>query len=150
MCSNLSSDGCFCTDSHMSGVLWEQVWIPTENGSPCKFCFLFVTCPTFLWMGKVLEECRHESKCLGDQLTTQSVPFICHSIPTTLENKREDDTHMPKGGHLFTQWQMETQSFISNSYPLSDESLGCFRFPGRPEALAVADHLWDLPTWVFL
>jgi hypothetical protein len=25
-------------------------------------------------------------------------------------------------------------------------SMGCFRSPGRPLALAVADHLWSLPT----
>ena len=25
-------------------------------------------------------------------------------------------------------------------------SLGCFRSPGRPVALAVADHLWGFPT----
>ena len=33
-----------------------------------------------------------------------------------------------------------------SSYSLSLLSLGCFRSPGRPEALAVADFLWDLPT----
>ena len=29
-------------------------------------------------------------------------------------------------------------------------SLGCFRSPGRPVALAVSDHLWGIPTGVFL
>ena len=28
-------------------------------------------------------------------------------------------------------------------------SLGCFRLPGRPEALIVAEHLWGLPTGFF-
>jgi hypothetical protein len=34
-------------------------------------------------------------------------------------------------------------------WSLPDLSLGCFRSPSRPVALAVAGHLWGLLTWGF-
>lgn len=62
-----------------------------------------------LWLDNALKESRHETYCLGDQLTTQIVPFfICSSIPTTLENKGEITYTRPRE-IVFHTIQMEIQ-----------------------------------------
>lgn len=41
---------CCCPESHMAGVLWEQLWTPTETGSPWTFHFWFISfLPYFGW-----------------------------------------------------------------------------------------------------
>jgi hypothetical protein len=47
---------------------------------------------------------------------------------------------------LFTIWVSLVFVGLGDCLESASLSLGCSRSPGRPAALAVADHLWGLPT----
>lgn len=81
----------------------------TGVGTHTDWISMYLLFSTLLWLGNALKESRHETYCLGDQLTTQIVPFfICSSIPTTLENKGEITYTRPRE-IVFHTIQMEIQ-----------------------------------------